>query len=311
MKKSLIAILVLVLLVISVASMAEDASSVDLNNYSFQELVSLRQQIDARLVQLSTEIDHSAYSLDGLVYVSNGSEIRINLYEGTNTDLVIPSEIDGIPVTQIHPNAFKGNKTITSIVLPEGMTEIPKEFFADCTKLESVSLPKSVTKIGWWAFNDTYKLKNIVLHEGITELSSAAFQRAEGLEGVIVLPKSLTTMGDYAFSRCDKLDGAIIQSNLTVYDCTFSCERMKFIYVCEGNVVSFEGKPFDPGLEVAILPDTVTQIADGVFENCNRLTIVCPAGSYAEKYAKNNFIMCDTEHYSQYVEQYNTEYLGT
>ena len=306
--KKIICFTLTVIMAFSVASVCAD--DVDFSEMSFDELVSLRQQIDSRLVQLATDIDYSAYSLDGLVYVSNGSEIRINLYEGTNPDLVIPSEIDGLPVTQIHPNAFKENRTITSIVLPEGMTEIPREFFSDCTKLERVSLPQSVTKIGWWAFHDTYKLKSIILHEGITELSSAAFQRAEGLEGVIVLPKSLTTLGDYAFSRCDKLDGVVIQSNLTVYDSTFSCERMKFIYVCEGSIVGFEGNPFDPGLEVAILPDTVTQIADGVFENCNRLTIVCPAGSYAESYAKKNFIMCDTEHYSQYIKQYDSDYLG-
>ena len=85
---------------------------------------------------------------------------------------------------------------------------------------------------------------------------------------------------------------------------------MKFIYVKKDCAVSFDGRPFESSLEVAILPATVTSIGEHVFDACNRLTIVCPAGSYAETYAKQHFIMCDTANYNQYVQEYDANYLN-
>lgn len=301
MKKYILIIFcVIFVMTVSFASGAD----VDISNMTYEELLALRRQIDTRIIQLAKEGSKSADAADGFVYVSNGSEICIKLYEGNNPEVVIPSEIDGLPVTQIHPSTFKGNQTITSVVLPEGMTEIPDDFFNSCSKLENVYLPETVTKIGSGAFTYDSKIKNFTFHEGITELGSAAFQLCRGLTGVVILPKSLKTLEAYVFSRCDSLEGAVIQSNLTISDLAFATSSFKFIYVCKGCSVSFKGTPFEPELEIAILPETVYDIGDSVFEVCNRLTIVCPAGSYAESYAKKHFIMCDTEHYEQYVQEY-------
>ena len=280
----------------------DDTSVTDLSGYNFQALIFLRQQIDSQLIKLAMSVNSSQ---DGFVYVSNGSEVRINQYEGSNPIVIVPSEIDGLPVTQFHQNAFKGNIIITSVTLPEGTTEIPQEFFKDCTSLKNVYLPNSVTRIGRSAFLHDTKLDSIILHEGIIEIEDAAFQRCEHLKGVAILPTSLMNFGGFVFSRCDNMSGAIIQSNITVGDYSFSNHSMKFIYVKDGCNVSFEKTPFDDGLEVAILPETVTNIGDNVFDECNKLRIVCPAGSYAEMYAKQHFIMCDTEHYSQFVQDYD------
>ena len=42
--------------------------------------------------------------------------------------------------------------SLTSVVIPEGVTEIGKEAFQGCTSLTSVVIPESVTKIGNYAF---------------------------------------------------------------------------------------------------------------------------------------------------------------
>ena len=298
-----------ILLWVFVPAIAEDSQTIDLSNYNFQQLISLRQQIDGQLTWIATNEDHSDYSLDGLVYVSNGSEICINLYEGTNPLVIIPSEIEGLPVTKVHQNTFKSNKTITAVILPDGMTEIPERFFSGCTNLESVIMPSSITKIGSYSFEQLFGIKSLVLHEGITHISINAFYRCLHIEGVLILPSTLQTLDAKAFEGCDDLSGVIIQGDTSVWPSAFLCKNLKFVYVKNGCMPSFKANSFGAGLEVAILPDSVISIDEEAFSECNRLTIVCPAGSYAESYAKSHFIMCDTEHYNQYVQEYDAQYI--
>lgn len=286
MKKGQLLLLALAMLIcVFLPTFAEENKTIDLSNYSFQQLISLRQQIDSQFSIIATNTDHSDYSLDGLIFVSNGSEIRINAYEGTNPDLIIPDEIDGIPVTQIHNSAFKGTDNISSVVLPDWMTVIPEEFFRGCTKLKTVYIPDAITEIGYMAFG-----------------------YCRELQGVIILPTSLSSFGSHVFIDT-KISGVVVQSNVTIGgNQTFTPKTMKFLYVREGYKVDFTGTPFYEGLELAIIPASVTSIGDDVFGRCNNLIFVCPAGSYAEKYARQHFIMCDTEHYDQFVQEYESLY---
>ena len=325
MKKALLLFLVGSALLIACTGYAE--ISTELDGMNVAELIKLRQEVDRRILQEASQTDHSDYSLDGFVYVSNGSEVHINYYEGNNPNVVIPAEIDGLPVTQIHERAFRDNKTIqsvivsegivnlpndflcgcenlTSISLPEGITEIPSECFDGCKNLTELNLPQSVTKIGDWVLMNT-GVKRIILREGIEEIARGAFQGANALEGIIILPTTLTKMGDYAFSVCHNITGFVVQSDIRIGESSFSGGKVELLYVKDGCNAVFEGAPFGAKLKTAILPASVTSIGDEVFASCNMLTIICPPGSYAESYAKSHFLMCDTEHYDQYIQEYD------
>jgi hypothetical protein len=63
------------------------------------------------------------------------------------------------------------------------------------------------------------------------------------------------------------------------------------------EVVSFANR-------VIVIPASVTNIAAGAFVRCNRLTVVTPAGSYAEQYCRDNWIVCNTQDYDKYVAEY-------
>ena len=73
-------------------------------------------------------------------------------YDGDDDDLVIPSELDGYPVTAIGDSAFYYCEGLYSVVIPEGVTTIGKEAFRECGDLTSVAIPDSVTHIGDVAF---------------------------------------------------------------------------------------------------------------------------------------------------------------
>ena len=85
---------------------------------------------------------------------SQGLEYELN-YDGqsysvvgigtcTDTELVIPSMYQELPVTNIGANAFKECNFIVSVVIMEGIENIYQNAFRYCVNLESVSIPKSV-----------------------------------------------------------------------------------------------------------------------------------------------------------------------
>lgn len=85
-----------------------------------------------------TEVDSSSYKLIS--------------YIGTQADVFIPSTYKGATVTTIANSCFKGNTTITSVEIEEGITTIGSLVFMNCTSLQKVEIPESVISIGTNAF---------------------------------------------------------------------------------------------------------------------------------------------------------------
>ena len=72
----------------------------------------------------------------------------------TDTEIIIPSDYRGLPVTVIAPQAFKGCSFIKKITVPESVTEIGARAFDGC-ELEGVDF---VNTDGWELFmNGVYK----------------------------------------------------------------------------------------------------------------------------------------------------------
>ena len=91
-------------------------------------------------------------TFENFTYTVNNSEITITGYTGEDTQITIPSEIDGMKVTTIGDNAFYKRSELTSIKIPEGVTSIEGWAFFDCSGLTSIKIPESVTDIGHYAF---------------------------------------------------------------------------------------------------------------------------------------------------------------
>lgn len=281
------------------------AETPDLTDCTMEELLLLRQQVDAAMVDLARSVDRSDASLDGLIWVSNGSEVRINAYEGTATEVVVPAEIDGVPVTRLQAGVFQNCKTVRHISLPDTITEIPNSAFNGCANLITVNIPSATICIGRNAFQGCDALKTVTLPEGLKTLGRAAFMGANELSGVIVLPSTLGSLDDFAFSNCNKMLGVVVQSNLELTQCCFSGDSLEFVYIREGAAVSIERNDiFSGNLRMIIIPASVTYIIPRAFEYCNHLTVVTPAGSYAEQFCRDNWIVCNTKDYDKYVAEY-------
>jgi len=93
--------------------------------------------------------------------------LTITGYIATLAEVVIPSTIHGSPVVAIGSNAFDGNQAITSVSIPDSVTDVGWAAFRGNIRLNSVTIPDSVTSIGGQAFgfiSNNQRVANFTIH---------------------------------------------------------------------------------------------------------------------------------------------------
>ena len=86
------------------------------------------------------------------------------LGSAVETNIVIPSMYNGMPVTAIAGAAFEGSK-IESVYIPNGIKSIGLNAFNRCLELRFIKIPQSVEIIGDSAFVGCYKLKKVFIDD--------------------------------------------------------------------------------------------------------------------------------------------------
>jgi len=144
------------------------------------------------------------------IYGENNTIIITGLAQGvTETDIVIPSEINGVRVTSIWIQAFFNNQ-LTSVVIPDGVTSIGRDAFFG-NQLTSVVIPDGVTYIGIWAFAHNM-LTSVVIPDSVTSIGPSAFSSNQLTS--VVIPDSVTSIGLSAFSG-NQLTSVVIPDGVT------------------------------------------------------------------------------------------------
>ena len=67
---------------------------------------------------------------------------KITSYSGTEPEVVIPAKVDGHPVTAIGDGAFRCCGTRTGVDIPNCVTFVGANPFAECSRLQSISFSK-------------------------------------------------------------------------------------------------------------------------------------------------------------------------
>lgn len=153
---------------------------------------------------------------DGMRIVVNGSECTV-MGVGNASDvsnLSIPSVYEGLPVTTIAQEAFRGNKSIENVFIPSSVTTVHNAAFSECDNLQSVVFEGSTTSIGEQAFYNCKKLNGVKLPDAIETISNGLFYGCSGLKS-IEIPSNLLSIGDRAFYGCSKLSEFDFPSALT------------------------------------------------------------------------------------------------
>ena len=128
-------------------------------------------------------------------------------------------------VTSIGKGAFKGNQSIQSVAMPNGVTMIDDEAFA-YSSLKSITIPNSVTKIGQNAFSSCW-LTSIIIPNSVTEIGESAFSSCARMTSVTI-SNNLTKIPKYAFAGCQSLTQITIPDSVTqIGDFAFNaCYRL-------------------------------------------------------------------------------------
>ena len=138
---------------------------------------------------------------------------------------------------------FEFCKNLTSVSLPNSLTEINNGAFGACSALEQINFPDQLVRIGSYAFEDCTSLTTIQL------------------------PASLTIYGARPFAGCTSLSGIWVDDA----SAKFSNDARGVLF--SKDKTALHEAPSSLAGDYAI-PDTVTSIAWGAFDKCHKLTSV-------------------------------------
>lgn len=147
-------------------------------------------------------------------YRLNDNEVILTQYNGDDKNITIPETAQGAKVCVIGSNVFQ-NKSLESVTIPQGVTEIQKYSFSGCQNLKEINIPEGVKTIGNNAFWNCRNLTKINLPSTIKNMGWNAFS-ATGIKS-IVLPESdvLSSIDDKVFFQCFDLSEVTIPLNIT------------------------------------------------------------------------------------------------
>lgn len=189
------------------------------------------------------------------------------------SDIVVPNDIDGVPVTyvrgltadltsiklpssliKIKDDAFNSMDTLKSLVIDGGapnLNELGERSFSGCSNIEELDLSNSkLTSIPEGAFAYCKNLKTIKLPSTITSIGDEAFYNCQSLTNIEGLDKcNLKSIGSAAFSNCKALE------NLDFSKSTFTNVPSKAFNGCSA-------------LAKITLPNTLTTIGGYAFYAC-------------------------------------------
>lgn len=166
-------------------------------------------------------------------YTINNGTITILYYNGPGGAVTIPGTINDLPVTSIGFGAFRGLSSLTSVTIPNSVTNIlPYAFqgtgllsvtipdsvttmgdfaFQSCSSLTNVIIGNNVTTIPWWGFGYCFSLASVTLGDRVTTIGASAFQDCNLTS--ITFPSSLSTIGRDSFYHCTSLTGMYFKGN--------------------------------------------------------------------------------------------------
>ena len=229
----------------------------------------------------------------GIVYdiSSDGTYAEVLGYTGTASKVKIASEYNGFPVKSIYNNAFLGNKTITSVIIPDSVVTIYSSAFMSCSNLSSVVIGSNVENIGAFAFAGC-GFSSIVIPENVKSIGEYAFSTCGRLVSV-VLPDSVTYVDRYAFSDCSRLESVVLSKNMgnIPYGMFMKCFNLKTVIIPEGIITiddqAFEGCP----VTNVNFPSTLLSICGQSFTSSSEMTITEYEGIQYRGYKDNPYFL--------------------
>ena len=168
-----------------------------------------------------------AYTDGSYQFILNADNTAtITKYTGNEHRITIPAHVtqdaQTYPVSKIGDRVFCNYKyVLTSVQIPDTVTEIGSNAFYNCTSLKSVTIqdnkPSCVKKIGRQAFMFCSELTDIPILDSVTEIGSESFHQCEKLD-TVTIPEGVTSVADGTFSYCYSLHTVTLPDSVTAIE---------------------------------------------------------------------------------------------
>ena len=181
----------------------------------------------------------------------------------------------------IESRAFSGCTALGgTIELPNGVTTIGDQTFANCSSMTSIKFSDNLLRIGSEAFSGCTGLnQEITFPAKLRTIGWNAFSNCSNLFGTLTLPASLESLGASAFQGCtnlQKVDMSACTSLTEISDQIFSnCSNLKEIQFPEKlQYIRSNAFNYCPQLNNLKFPSTLYTIDSYAFNGCSNLAII-------------------------------------
>lgn len=225
---------------------------------------------------------------------AENGEVTITDYTGTREHVLIPSEIGGFPVTALADKAFY-EKHVTTVVVPDSVTEIGDLCFSGDNYLVSLTLPDGLAELSYGALESCYSLLDFDLPKGLKTIGEGALQAIFYLTH-LTIPAGVIDIEQMNFLMMHGLEEVSVAEGSTsfTYDaengllmtadkarllhCFFHLAPQKEIILPEGmKTIDPFAFHYDVTVEKIVLPEGAETIGLLAFGICPKLTeIVIP-----------------------------------
>ncbi len=208
-------------------------------------------------------------------------------------------------VTSIANNAFNGCSKITSVKIPNYLSNIGYNAFYGCTSLAefkiggntnfmvvdgvlfssdgktliaypnakggSYTVPSTVTTIGKTAFGGCTNLRSITIPDSVSHIEDGAFNGCTNLRS-ITIPDSVSHIGKKAFEGCESLKTIRLPSSVTSMENAFENSGFTSVTFDESiSVITYRAFYGWDKLTTISLPGTIVSIGKEAFYGCKNL----------------------------------------
>ena len=84
-------------------------------------------------------------------------------YTGTDTNVVVPDTLDGVPVKVLYMSCLGSSDTLTSVVLPDSVTVLRNGALSFCENLTQITLSENLISIGRGCLGSNHALTEITI----------------------------------------------------------------------------------------------------------------------------------------------------